>query len=215
MSDTYSSVSHLMLVEAQHVSIYSSVHQRSRIAVVAPHAGRIEPVTGELARAIAGDEHRVYCFAGHAPSDNGRLHVTSTCFAEQRLSDVLRGALTVITVHGCRGPSSAMTLLGGLNHSLRRDLRGALQAFGFRVDWAEPPLAGRHPDNLANRAARQGVQIEISRLQRDELRLDSSRYPRPHARDCPCNFCLYVGAIRAAVGEYAAMPDSGASGQKT
>ena len=131
MPDTYASVSHLMLVERNHVAIHAVVTKRSRIAIVAPHAGKIEPVTGVLARAIAADDHRIYCFAGLASSDNLRLHVTSTRFAEARLKHVLDGALTVVTIHGCRGPESPMTLVGGLNRALGEQVLRDLGEAGF------------------------------------------------------------------------------------
>jgi phage replication-related protein YjqB (UPF0714/DUF867 family) len=208
LSDTYPSVSHLMMIEARHVAVFARALDRSTIAVVAPHAGRIEPVTGEIARAVAKDDHRVYCFYGLAASNNRRLHVTSTRFAEPRLAAVLRDALTVVTIHGCRGPSQLVTLVGGLNQTLREALMRELVLAGFGAARAMPPLAGRHPDNVVNRTSAGGVQLEISRTQRDLLRVDYACQPRPHPDRCRCAFCRYALAIRTAIDAYAALNHS-------
>lgn len=194
--DTYGDVARLMLVEAPHVAIRCRLSQRSDIAVIAPHAGLIEPFTGELAEAIAGTEHRLYCFSGRARRDNRRLHVTSTHFSEPLLTRVLLGASIALTVHGCRQPLQPVTHLGGNNVRLRNRLERSLIRAGFQVDQAQPPLAGRHPHNLVNRVMHGGVQFEISRAQRRELG-EAYRQGAVHDADCGCRFCCYVNAVRS------------------
>ncbi len=191
-----------MRIESRYVRIRYAIFGRSRLAVIAPHAGRIEPVTGELAEAIAGDEHRKYRFDGHDRSDNGRLHITSTRFAEDRLERVLRGAHAVVSIHGCRGLEQTVTYLGGRNRSLGSRLQHELRAAGFDVESAHPPLAGRHPDNLTNRAEAGGVQLEISRAQRNALKRSHHDGTAKTLTGCGCPYCRYVGAIRSAAGGY-------------
>jgi phage replication-related protein YjqB (UPF0714/DUF867 family) len=190
-----------MRVEAPHITIRAAVSQRSDIAVIAPHAGRIEPLTGELAEAIAGGEHRFYCFSGRAGQNNTRLHVTSTRFSEPLLTRVLLGASVALSVHGCRQPQAPVTQLGGNNVRLRNRLERSLRLAGFAVERAEPPLAGRHPHNLVNRTLQGGVQLELSRSQRQELGR-AYRHDGTHEDGCACSFCCYVAAIRDVLAAY-------------
>lgn len=202
MRDRYSTVSSLMSVESAHVNIRSYVMNRSDVAIIAPHAGRIEPVTGEVAVAIAGQDHRLYCFSGRDRADNRRLHVTSTRFSEPNLAAVLRGAFAVISVHGCRLPQRPITQIGGANTNLRLRLMKSLAESGFEVRPASAPLAGKHPRNVTNRTPAGGAQLEISWAQRKELRLERSRCSGEHDDRCECGFCRYVNAIRSGVDEY-------------
>jgi phage replication-related protein YjqB (UPF0714/DUF867 family) len=213
--DVYASVDSLLGVEAPFVNIHWRAHRRSRLAIIAPHAGWIEPETGELAVAIAGKDHRIYCFSGRDRSNNSRLHVTSTRFNERFLDEVLRDVLAIVTVHGCRHPCDARTLIGGRNRALRRRLAAALTAAGFAVDRAKAPLAGRHPRNLTNRAHAGGVQLELSRSQRDDLRLERTRNHEECASRCLCDFCRYVGAVRLALSQYAATSVTGGIGLRS
>ncbi len=201
MRDSYRDIPQLMRAEAPFVTIRYDLSQRSDIAVIAPHAGLIEPFTGELAEAIAGREHRFYCFAGRANQDNRRLHITSTHFSEPALTRVLLGASVAVTIHGCRQPLAPVTHLGGNNVRLRNRLDRALRHAGFEVDRAQPPLAGRHPHNLVNRTIQGGVQLEISRVQRRELG-EAYRRVDQHEPDCSCCFCRYVAAVRSALDAY-------------
>jgi phage replication-related protein YjqB (UPF0714/DUF867 family) len=195
LHDTYRDIAKLMLVESRHVTIRCEMARRSAVAIIAPHAGSIEPFTGELAEAIAGEEHRLYCFSGSAREDSHRLHVTSTRFSEPVLTRVLLGATVALTVHGCRYPLEPVTHLGGSNHQLRNRLERSLSQAGFAVDRALPPMAGRHPHNVVNRTIQGGVQLEISRYQRRALN-EERRLTGTHGNGCSCLFCRYVAAIR-------------------
>ena len=200
MRDTYRDIAKLMLVESRHVTIRCEMARRSTVAIIAPHAGSIEPFTGELAEAIAGDEHRLYCFCGSSQHDSHRLHVTSTRFSEPALTRVLLGATLALTVHGCRFPLEPVTHLGGTNHQLRNRLERSFARAGFAVDRALPPMAGRHPHNMANRTIQGGVQLEITRVQRRVL-MDEKRRSS-HEGDCGCLFCRYVAVIRDVLEAY-------------
>ncbi len=191
-----------MRIESRHIRIRYATVGRSRLAVIAPHAGRIEPVTGELAEAIAGEEHRKYRFDGRDRCDNARLHITSTRFVEYRLAGVLSGAYAVVTIHGCRGLERQVTYLGGRNHALRARLHMELGEAGFDIERAHPPMAGRHPDNLTNRAEAGGVQLEISRAQRNALKHHHHDGSGQARSGCDCPFCRYVAAVRSAVRGY-------------
>src|SRR5664279_5723233 len=53
----------------------------SRVAIIAPHGGAIEPVTSKLAEATAGASFSWYCFEG-LNGNRGNLHITSSNFDE-------------------------------------------------------------------------------------------------------------------------------------
>jgi len=195
LHDTYRNIANLMLVESRHVTIRYEMARRSAVAIIAPHAGSIEPFTGELAEAIAGDEHRLYCFSGSTRENSHRLHVTSTHFSEPVLTRVLLGATLALTVHGCRYPLEPVTHLGGTNHQLRNRLERSLAQAGFAVDRALAPMAGRHPHNVVNRTIQGGVQLEITRYQRRALNEDR-KLEQSHGDTCSCLFCRYVAAVR-------------------
>jgi phage replication-related protein YjqB (UPF0714/DUF867 family) len=56
----------------------------SAVAVIAPHGGKIESGTSEIATAVAGDDFNLYCFQGLKPRHNTSLHITSGRFDEPR-----------------------------------------------------------------------------------------------------------------------------------
>lgn len=197
MPDTYASVADLMKHEQSNVAIERMVEGRDRVAVLAPHAGNIEPLTGELARAIASRDHRFYKFEGKAPAGNYRLHITSTRFDEPHLRSVLNGSRTALAIHGTAGDEEALTLIGGVNRTLANLIRLRLERAGFAVMPAPDHLAGTDPRNLVNRVPEGGVQLELTRRLRDDLRAGFLRKGR---------FDRYVGAIREALVEYESRP---------
>ena len=141
---------------------------RSRVAVIAPHGGRIEGRTSEIARLIAGDDHGLYLFEGlRTTGDNfERLHLASQWFDEPRALDLVSGCDTVVAVHGyaASGPD---VLLGGLNERLKVEIAQALTEIGFSCLIEGHRFPGRHPRNICNRGrSGEGVQLELS----EELR---------------------------------------------
>jgi phage replication-related protein YjqB (UPF0714/DUF867 family) len=67
MPDKYRSFSHLQAVESADSYKIKSVARESAIAIIAPHAGKIEPGTSEICRAIAGHDRSYYVFEGCKP----------------------------------------------------------------------------------------------------------------------------------------------------
>jgi phage replication-related protein YjqB (UPF0714/DUF867 family) len=197
MLDTYSTVAEMLDREQRYIEIDTRVEGRSRIAVLAPHAGQIEPFTGEIARAVAGKDHRYYGFAGAAPGGSRRLHVTSTRFDEPALRSVLLGARTALSIHGTSGDDLSATLIGGINRDLAEAIRMNLERAGFAVLDAPARLAGADPRNVVNRVPEGGVQLELTSKQRQELRKGFLRRVR---------FDCYVQAIRAALAEHELCP---------
>jgi phage replication-related protein YjqB (UPF0714/DUF867 family) len=147
----------------------------SAVAVLAPHGGRIEDGTSEIARAIAGDEFNLYLLEGERPSLNYRaLHLTSHRFDEPECLALISGCAIVLAVHGCGG-RDAHALLGGLDLPLRDRIAAALTAESLVARTDGHRFAAVHPHNICNRGARRrGVQLEIThplRRSREAVRL--------------------------------------------
>jgi phage replication-related protein YjqB (UPF0714/DUF867 family) len=141
----------------------------SKVAILAPHAGKIEPGTGELATAIAdASGYRLHCFEGHRRSENySYLHVTSHRYDEPQGRQLVAPCGIVVAIHGCadRAEGEEIYLGGrdvGLREAIGRELRGA----GFGV----PPFAAtpeefkaQHRNNICNVGqSRAGAQLELS-----------------------------------------------------
>jgi len=194
---TYQTVRDLLAAEPESVSIENAVSGRSAIAVLAPQAGSIEPMTGELARAIAGKIHRFYGFNGISVRDTFRYRVPAVRFDEPILQSVLQGARTAIAINGASGDEDAVTLIGGVNRRLVEAIRARLEAAGFAVMDAQPRDTPADPRSLFNRVPEGGVQLELTNRLREDLRGGWLRRLR---------FEAYVAAIRSALAQELAIP---------
>lgn len=146
----------------------------SRILLMAPHGGRIEPMTDTLASAVAGERWSTYCFLGKMPRDNRRLHIPSRWFDPPGAREMARAHDRVITLHGMAGTEPLM-MIGGRASGLARKLSTAFHRAGFRMRPPSGGLRGVHPDNICNQGRlRRGVQIEISAGLRSALAEDPS-----------------------------------------
>jgi phage replication-related protein YjqB (UPF0714/DUF867 family) len=138
--------------------------EASRVAVLAPHGGRIEGRTSEVARLIAGDDHRLYLFEGmRAGGDNfDCLHLASHKFDEPRALELISNCDIIVAVHGYAAPGPDV-LLGGLDERLKQAVAHALTKIGLTslVDGHRFP--GRDPRNICNRGrSGAGLQLELS-----------------------------------------------------
>lgn len=135
----------------------------SQVAVIAPHGGRIEEGTSEIARAIAGEDFNLYLLEGIRRSRNYEtLHLTSHRFDEPDCLALIAACSVAVTVHGCKGKEDKV-LLGGLDHNLKRQLSGSLARAGIPVVPEPHHFPAIHPKNICNRGqSRKGIQLEIS-----------------------------------------------------
>lgn len=134
----------------------------SRLLVMAPHGGCIEPGTSEIARVLAGNSLSLYCFEGLDCKGEYNLHLTSSCFDEPVALKLSRKVDTIVAIHGyrCSRPEVAV---GGLDTGLQHRLVEALQAAGIQASIGSHGLAGVHPNNICNRGLTgMGVQLELS-----------------------------------------------------
>jgi phage replication-related protein YjqB (UPF0714/DUF867 family) len=141
----------------------------SRVTILAPHGGKIEPRTSDLARRIAGDDYNFYCFEGIKDKDNACLHITSHRFDEPGAIKLVSKSELVVAVHACTG-TAGLVHIGGLDEKLGGKIAKKLQDREIGVSKDHPRFRGSNPNNICNRGATgMGVQLEVTRDLRDDL----------------------------------------------
>jgi phage replication-related protein YjqB (UPF0714/DUF867 family) len=139
--------------------------------IAAPHGGRIEPGTSEIATAIAGEDLSLYLFEGLQSGRHGELHITSDRFDEPIFCELVTTADVVLAVHGRKDRNDAATVwIGGSGEDLRSAVRTRLAHAGFRAEEHLAVMGGVHSDNLCNRGRHGGgVQLELPKSLRERL----------------------------------------------
>ena len=142
----------------------------SKVAIMAPHGGGIEPGTIDIADAVAGNHHIFYAFKGIKKTGNKILHINSNRYDEPTGLKTSGNAFIVISIHGCRDKKEKV-FIGGKNRELKQKLMCALRSAGFRAVISEVPgVRGISPENICNRCkSGKGVQLEISRGLRENM----------------------------------------------
>ena len=142
----------------------------SRVTIIAPHGGKIEPRTSDLAKRIARGNYNCYCFEGLKEKNNACLHITSHHFDEPNATMILSRSKVVVTIHACTG-TAGLVHIGGLDKELGNLIARELKDRGVGVSDDHPRFQGSNPDNICNRGATgKGVQLEITRDLRDDLK---------------------------------------------
>lgn len=141
----------------------------STFAVIAPHGGRIEPHTSEIASEIAGSDFNLYCFEGIRRQGNyAALHLTSHRFDEPRCLELIARCDYVIAIHGCQSVGQRV-LLGGRDRRLKDIVARAIAECGIDVLPDGHAFPAMEPNNICNRGRRaMGVQIEITSSLRNQ-----------------------------------------------
>ena len=140
----------------------------SPTTIIAPHGGKIEPKTSEIAAAIARNQFNYYSFEGLKPTDNRCLHITSHNFDEPQALQLVTRSQTVVAVHACRD-EKAVVYPGGRDEALLGAIVKELNAAGLSVANQNIKYQGVNPANICNRGASgRGAQLEISRGLRDD-----------------------------------------------
>lgn len=165
----------------------------SGILIMAPHGGRIEPGTTEIAESLASGKYSFYSFEGLKFPDEANivLHVGSADYDEPIATKMISAADLVITIHGFKDSDHELVILGGFYQELKTVFADYLNEAGFvtRLAETENRFFGSSPENICNRGRiRKGVQFELSRKLRDALVQDKN--------------CLnvFTGIINEAIG---------------
>ena len=132
--------------------------------MIAPHGGKIEPGSSEIAAAIAGESYSLYSFDGLRRRPHRDLHITSTNFDEPRCENLIATHDIVVSMHGLDGEHEA-DHVGGLDTKLRDAICQKLNDAGFVTNIVtEGSHAAVSNSNICNRGLRQcGVQLEMTR----------------------------------------------------
>ena len=134
----------------------------SKVAVISPHGGTIEPRTDDIASVLAGEDFSLYAFISHLPTRLANLHITSHRFDDPACLAVVAQHVHVIAVHGCAKQGEAI-LIGGLDTDLASELATEARTIGVETHTDGQCLAGTHPLNICNRGEMgSGVQLELT-----------------------------------------------------
>jgi len=177
VADTYGNFRQLAAKEEEGKAWAREYEDRgSRILVMAPHGGWIEPFTTELARAVAGRDFSFYSFIGLKDGGNEHLHLTSHRFDEPLGLGAVAEADRVLAIHGEGSRDGLFVMVGGRWEQLVDALRESLEEAGFPVREPREGLTGRHWGNICNRGRLgAGGQLEISEGFRKVLRKDPGK----------------------------------------
>ena len=164
MTDSYSNFRELQSYERNGLDYRINVSRNwHQVLIIAPHGGKIEYYTSQIAKWIAKEEFAWYSFEGTKEGDNRKLHITSHNFDEPTVLQALQKAQTVLTIHGQKNAIDEFLMIGGLDSTFGTELRDALQHNRFIVKESEQGYRGERATNICNRGCTgKGVQLEIS-----------------------------------------------------
>jgi phage replication-related protein YjqB (UPF0714/DUF867 family) len=170
MPDKYSNFSELSSSEPDGSYKIELRQTGSAVALIAPHAGKIEPGTSQICKHVAKNDLTFYLFEGCKPINNRDLHITSSNFDEPQGLSVAQSAQVVVTFHGQKGADNFVNV-GGRFNKLCQTMIGLLLNAGYpAIQQNSPALQGLDRNNICNRGTTgQGLQLEISRGLRNIL----------------------------------------------
>ncbi|NLG49710.1 MAG: hypothetical protein GX552_06330 [Chloroflexi bacterium] len=179
-------------------------NQSADVTVASIHGGGIEPLTSELAAAIADKQYNLYDLRGLRAQGNDLLRIPVHHFDEVRLRSLMQRSQVGVGIQGIAG-SDTVVHLGGSNKRLREIVRQHLEEAGFETGGPVSMRASHDPALFFNWPARGGVQIELTTTLREQMAggplegfawEDASRWQ-------PL-FHTFVKAVRAALAAYRA-----------
>lgn len=128
MADRYRSFNDLAANHRRGVDYDIRVVDRgTQIVILAPHGGRIEPQTSQIAEAIARNHFSFYTFEALKNGSHGDFHITSHRFDEPSAIDLLSRSWTAVAIHGRRNDGTDRIWLGGRAETLRDEIGASLR----------------------------------------------------------------------------------------
>ncbi|MHB9033750.1 MAG: poly-gamma-glutamate hydrolase family protein, partial [Anaerolineae bacterium] len=131
------------------------------VTIVAIHAGLIEPLTSQLAQAVAGLEHNLYELKGLMVDSSIDMRIPTSRYSEMRLNALVRRSKACVSIDGVPGDQEVV-YLGGKNTRLKQLLVDQLVQAGFQTAGTFSPGAAHDPTRYYNAARDGGVLIELS-----------------------------------------------------
>ncbi|WP_041284772.1 poly-gamma-glutamate hydrolase family protein [Desulfoscipio gibsoniae] len=171
MSDRYGSFRELQTYEKEDRDYRIKVRNgKYPVLIMAPHGGKIEPYTADIAEWIAEDDFDLYIFEGIKTNNSRDLHITSHHFDEPLALAAAARADIVLTIHGLRNGTEEFIMVGGLDVELGNRLIVAFIEAGFTIRESTAQYRGRRQTNICNRGRRgKGIQLEITFALRKRL----------------------------------------------
>jgi len=176
--------------------------------IVCIHGGAIEPLTSELAAAIAGVEYNLYDLPGLRPRDNRQLRIPVARFEEVRLFTLLKRSHIAVSIDGVPG-ADPVVYLGGSNALLKQILQDQLAQSGYQVSTPYTPGAAHDPARFYNAPIAGGVILELSKALRAEMTaepLSGRSWQQPTCWQG--SFIRFVAAVRSALQTCTVQADS-------
>ena len=196
--DKYTNIVELKQIERKDVD-YTILYRElpSKITIMAPHGGGIEPGTIDIADELAGCNYTFYSFKGLKKTGNATLPINSNNFDEPIALKAANNADIVVSIHGAKDKSE-MVHVGGSNHELKQIIKHELRLTGFDASICEiPGLRGTRPENICNRCrTRKGVQLELSRGLRENL---FNNLGHRYLREKTIRFYKFVNTLKEAL----------------
>ena len=161
-ADTYPDYASLSAANVEGRDFSREIYDRkSPVSIFAIHGGDIELFTSRLARAVAGSDFNLYLFNGWLGEDSGKLHVTAIHFDDPVAIALSTSALLGVSIHA-QADRGEWVCVGGSNAEAVREVAADLLSAGFEAEAPCGRLPGTSPKNIVNRAAKGGVQLEIT-----------------------------------------------------
>lgn len=198
MSEELSGFANLVLRAEQGIDYELIVRDlHARATVIALHGGPIEPLTGELASAIAGDEWNLYLLQCLRAERADELRLSHLRLQEMRCDRLLAQSDLALAIDGTA--SGEAISVGGANETLVVALQQELAAAGFAVAAIEGRLE-RLSLQCYNRARHGGAVLLLPLALRCSL-VESGCLPgTPRSELCPTpRWATLVDAIRTAL----------------
>jgi len=167
----------------------------AEITLVAIHGGGIEPMTSELAAAVAGEAYNLYDLQGLLPQGNDVFRIPAHRFDEMRLRVLLGRSQAAVSLDGVEG-AEPLLRLGGRNRRLKAILAEALAQAGFATADPAGIKPAHDPALFFNRPAEGGVQIELTRALRESMSDTWSKDGNGQERFQACAAALREGLER-------------------
>ncbi len=203
MNVPYRSFAELVLCSEQGRDFAFRLREPGGAAVVkAIHGGAIEPLTGELAEAVAGSEYNLYVFQGLRVGECARMRIPPLGYDELRLRALLERAQIAVALDGVAGPEQAIYVSGG-NARLAQALAAQLEAAGLPVAAVDEAFSAT--GFYFNAPSGGGAQIELSwglRAALIDVPLEAQSWVELEQRNS--RFSVLARAIRAGIARHLA-----------
>ena len=164
MRDEYTSYAELLSKHQEGADFDRTLLARdgAKVALLAPHGGRLENFTDTIAESVAGADFSLYCFRSKLGWGKTNLHITSHNFDDPECVALVAKHRWAVAVHGCSEPGD-IVFIGGRDQALIDDLALSLERSSIRTQVAEHAYPGKHPNNICNRtSSNSGAQIEMT-----------------------------------------------------